>query len=199
MKGLLCKDACTLVRQVGTMLALVVLFGCVQRGSMTAVAIFYASLLPMTALAYDERCKWDTMAAGMPYSDLALVGSKYVLGAVCVAGAMVVSLLAQLAFGSFCAEDAATTLVIALLAFGLNVIELPVMFRFGVDKGRLVFLLLTCGGVSAILVGQEQFLAALDRIENPAAMLLVVAGAVAALTAVSLPLAVRMYRSRYRK
>lgn len=199
MKGLLCKDACTLVRQVGTMLALVVLFGCVQRGSMTAVAIFYASLLPMTALAYDERCKWDTMAAGMPYSDLALVGSKYVLGAVCVAGAMVVSLLAQLAFGSFCAEDAATTLVIALLAFGLNVIELPVMFRFGVEKGRLVFLLLTCGGVSAILVGQEQFLAALDRIENPAAMLLVVAGAVAALTAVSLPLAVRMYRSRYRK
>lgn len=199
MKGLLCKDACTLVRQVGTMLALVVLFGCVQRGSMTAVAIFYASLLPMTALAYDERCKWDTMAAGMPYSDLALVGSKYVLGAVCVAGAMVVSLLAQLAFGSFCAEDAATTLAIALLAFGLNVIELPVMFRFGVEKGRLVFLLLTCGGVSAILVGQEQFLAALDRIENPAAMLLVVAGAVAALTAVSLPLAVRMYRSRYRK
>lgn len=199
MKGLLCKDACTLVRQVGTMLALVVLFGCVQRGSMTAVAIFYASLLPMTALAYDERCKWDTMAAGMPYSDLALVGSKYVLGAVCVAGAMVVSLLAQLAFGSFCAEDAATTLVIALLAFGLNVIELPVMFRFGVEKGRLVFLLLTCGGVSAILVGQEQFLAALDRIENPAALLLVVAGAVAALTAVSLPLAVRMYRSRYRK
>lgn len=180
MKGLLCKDACTLVRQVGTMLALVVLFGCVQRGSMTAVAIFYASLLPMTALAYDERCKWDTMAAGMPYSDLALVGSKYVLGAVCVAGAMVVSLL-------------------ALLAFGLNVIELPVMFRFGVEKGRLVFLLLTCGGVSAILVGQEQFLTALDRIENPAAMLLVVAGAVAALTAVSLPLAVRMYRSRYRK
>lgn len=199
MKGLLYKDACTLVRQVGIMLALVVLFGCVQRGSMTAVAIFYASLLPMTALAYDERCKWDTMAAGMPYSDLALVGSKYVLGAVCVAGAMVVSLLAQLAFGSFCAEDAATTLVIALLAFGLNVIELPVMFRFGVEKGRLVFLLLTCGGVSAILVGQEQFLAALDRIENPAAMLLVVAGAVAALTAVSLPLAVRMYRSRYRK
>lgn len=199
MKGLLCKDACTLVRQVGTMLALVVLFGCVQRGSMTAVAIFYASLLPMTALAYDERCKWDTMAAGMPYSDLALVGSKYVLGAVCVAGAMVVSLLAQLAFGNFCAEDAATTLVIALLAFGLNVIELPVMFRFGVEKGRLVFLLLTCGGVSAILVGQEQFLTALDRIENPAAMILVVAGAVAALTAVSLPLAVRMYRSRYRK
>lgn len=199
MKGLLYKDACTLVRQVGIMLALVVLFGCVQRGSMTAVAIFYASLLPMTALAYDERCKWDTMAAGMPYSDLALVGSKYVLGAVCVAGAMVVSLLAQLAFGSFCAEDAATTLAIALLAFGLNVIELPVLFRFGVEKGRLVFLLLTCGGVSAILVGQEQFLAALDRIENPAAMLLVVAGAVAALTAVSLPLAVRMYRSRYRK
>lgn len=199
MKGLLCKDACTLVRQVGILLALVVLFGCVQRGSMTAVAIFYASLLPMTALAYDERSKWDTMAAGMPYSDLALVGSKYVLGAVCVAGAMVVSLLAQLAFGSFCAEDAATTLVIALLAFGLNVIELPVMFRFGVEKGRLVFLLLTCGGVSAILVGQEQFLAALDRIENPAVMLLVVAGAVAALTAVSLPLAVRMYRSRYRK
>lgn len=199
MKGLLCKDACTLVRQVGIMLALVVLFGCVQRGSMTAVAIFYASLLPMTALAYDERCKWDTMAAGMPYSDLALVGSKYVLGAVCVAGATVVCLLAQLAFGSFRAEDAATTLVIALLAFGLNVIELPVMFRFGVEKGRLVFLLLTCGGVSAILVWRDAFIDTLDRIENPAAMLLALAGAAAALTAVSLPLAVRMYRSRYRK
>lgn len=199
MKGLLYKDACTLVRQVGIMLALVVLFGCVQRGSMTAVAIFYASLLPMTALAYDERCKWDTMAAGMPYSDLALVGSKYALGGVCVAGAMAVCLLAQLAFGSFRAEDAVSTLLIALLAFALNVIELPVMFRFGVEKGRLVFLLLTCGGVSAILVWRDQFIDTLDRIENPAAMLLVLAGAVAALTAVSLPLAVRMYRGRYRR
>lgn len=199
MRGLLYKDACTLVRQVGIMLALVVLFGCMQRGSMTAVAIFYASLLPMTALAYDERCKWDTMAAGMPYSDLTLVGSKYVLGAVCIAGATAVSLLAQLAFGSFCAEDAVSTLLIALLAFALNVIELPVMFRLGVEKGRLVFLLLTCGGVSAILVWRDAFIDTLDRIENPAAALLVLAGAAAVLTAVSLPLAVRMYRKRYRR
>ena len=199
MRGLLYKDACTLVRQVGIMLALVVLFGCVQRGSMTAVAVFYASLLPMTALAYDERCKWDTMAAGMPYSDLALVGSKYVLGGVCVGGATALCLLAQLAFGSFCAKDAAATFAIALLAFALNVIELPVMFRFGVEKGRLVFLLLTCGGMSAILVGREQLIDTLDRIENPDAILLVLAGVVIALTAVSLPLAVRMYRKRYRR
>lgn len=199
MKGLLYKDACTLARQAGLMLALVVLFGCLQRGSMTGVAIFYAAMLPVTALAYDEQSKWDKMAAGMPYTQAALVGSKYVLGAICTGGAALICLLVQTLIDGFSAEAAYETVLLLALAFGLLTVELPAMFRFGVEKGRLLFLLLTCGAVSAVLLWRDAFVAWLDTQQSPAPMMLVTVAVVLALTAVSLPLSMRMYRLAYRE
>ena len=61
-------------------LVLLVAFALIPGYSMSAFAVMYAAMLPMTALAYDERSKWDTLAAMMPYSTGALVLSKYLLG-----------------------------------------------------------------------------------------------------------------------
>ena len=43
------------------------------------------SMLPYTALAYDERSRWDQMAAMMPYSARDVVLSKYLFGWIAVA------------------------------------------------------------------------------------------------------------------
>ena len=66
MKGLLIKDWKTLLKQMKVMLVIVVVLACIPGTYMAAFALFYAAMLPITALAYDERAKWDELAAMMP-------------------------------------------------------------------------------------------------------------------------------------
>ena len=87
MKALLMKDFYTLWRQLRVYL-LVMLVISVFNGSFGNIFItIWAALLPYTAMAYDERSKWDQMAAMMPYSTRDIVISKYVLGWLCTAAA----------------------------------------------------------------------------------------------------------------
>ena len=99
MKGLVWKDIYTLLKQAKFILLLMVLFACLPGYSMSAFAIFYGAMLPITALAYDERSKWDELAAMMPYSVKEIVGSKYVLGLLLVGGISALSIAARIVIG----------------------------------------------------------------------------------------------------
>ena len=95
MKGLLLKDCFTLVKQMKIFLLIIIVFSLVPGYSMSAFAIVYSALLPMSALAYDERSKWDSLAAMMPYRPRDMVLSKYLLGVGAVLAAVVLSFIAQ--------------------------------------------------------------------------------------------------------
>ena len=141
MKGLLLKDWYTLIKQMKIMLMLMLVFACVPGYSMAAFAVVYAAMLPVTALAYDERSKWDELAAMLPYSIKEIVGGKYVLGVTAVAAAGAVAAVAQLIlsrFGwtQFDAEAAFALLFTACLALIMLAIYLPVMFRLASRRGE---------------------------------------------------------------
>mgnify|MGYP000464773336 CR=1 FL=1 len=60
-------------------LVLILLFSALP-GSYNAIfAVTYAAMLPYSCVAYDERSKWDQLAAMMPYSNRDLVLSRYIL------------------------------------------------------------------------------------------------------------------------
>ncbi len=151
MKGLLIKDWKTLLKQMKVMLAITALLACVPSTYMSAFALFYAAMLPITALAYDERAKWDELAAMMPYTAKAIVGSKYVLGLTLVLQVLVLSMLSRLFVHStpIVSEETMSLLITACLSLILMAIDLPFMFHFGVEKGRLIYILLTCAFVLA--------------------------------------------------
>ena len=83
------------------------------------------------------------------------------------------------------------------MGVGVLALTLPLMFRFGVEKGRLVMFLiifLVCGGAGAV-TGITSELSDSGRY----LMTLALPGAALAaviLTAVSIPLSLRMYRRR---
>ena len=151
MKGLLIKDWKTLLKQMKVMLVIVVVFACIPGTYMAAFALFYAAMLPITALAYDERAKWDELAAMMPYTVKSIVGSKYVLGLTLVLPVLALSMLSRLIVHSapIVSEDTMSLLITACLSLILMAIDLPFMFHFGVEKGRLIYILLTCAFVLA--------------------------------------------------
>ena len=148
MKGLLIKDFINLKKQGKVMLALIIFyiaFAIFEKntGILNAIIVLVAILMPVTSLAYDERDKWNRYALSMPVSRRQLVGSKYVLGmGTCVVGAILVFLL-SLAVEPLMVESSVSQMF--LISYGVCVIGilllslfLPLLLKFGVEKGRLV-------------------------------------------------------------
>lgn len=202
MKGLLLKDWYTLLKQVKLFLVIIVIFAIIPGFSVAYMAVFYAAMLPITALAYDERAKWDQLAAMMPYSTRAIVLSKYLIGF----GAIIVASLLSMGAGvviaairriAFEPESLLAILFVACASAIMLAINLPIMFRFGVEKGRIAFFVL----IGAVVAGS---VALGDRLGAPVSALSTDAGTIALLsvaiavaaTAASVATSIRMYKRR---
>ena len=199
MSALILKDYYVIFRQMRIFLLLVLVFSCIPGAFYSTFAVVYASMLPYTALAYDERSHWDQMAAMMPYSDRDLVLSKYVFGWLSTAAAAAASFVLQTVLAAVWPGAEGPSVPVILLSVCVAVcildITLPMMFRFGVEKARLAMFLiifLVCAGAGAISVIDQSggYYLALPLI--PAVIAAVV------LTAVSIPLAIRFYGRRRR-
>lgn len=196
MKALLLKDYCVLWKQLRFFLLFILIFSALPGGFNGVFAVTYAALLPYSCIAYDERSKWDQMAAMMPYTARDLVLSRYVLGWIAAAGACTLSLVLQGIFSSILDTGFyPVTLVLAFFAcLATLALTLPLIFRFGVERGRLIMFLiifLVCGSAGALG-------AVADTASGPppaAVWLLLPVSLV--LTALSISLSVRWYAKRY--
>lgn len=202
MQALILKDFYVMWKQTRVFLLVILVFSAIP-GSFNAVfAVIYSAMLPYTAMAYDERSKWNQLAAMMPYSDRDIVLSKYAFGWLFILAATVASLVLQTALSLVwpAAADGSSPAAL-LLALCVSVcvlaLTLPLMFRFGTERGRLVMFLiifLVCGSAGAVagiapeLEGSSSFFVTFSA----AALTAVV------LTVLSIPLSIRLYRRRRR-
>jgi len=199
MKALILKDTYVIWRQMKYFLVMILIFSALPNGFNNAFAVVYASMLPYTALAYDERSKWDQMAAMMPYSTRDVVLGKYVFGWLCIGAAAVLSGLFQAVLSLVTDREVLPgTLVLSVLgALCILAITLSVMFRFGVEKGRLAMFLIiflvcgTAGAIASITVSGD---GGAFAFQGP--ILVVMSIAALVLTAVSVPLSIRFYTKR---
>ena len=196
MKALIRKDAYVLWRQMWIFIVLIVFMMIVNNSSFYSFfAVIWTAMLPFTALAYDERSHWDQLADMMPYSTLEIVLEKYVLGWLCIAGAVLLCLAAITVRGTLthAAPDYSNLLMSPFVGMMAISVMLPMTFRFGVERGRmgliLAIILIGVGfGVSAGVVLPD------GSLPLPA-VILVPLGALV-FTAISIPLSMRFYRAR---
>lgn len=199
MSALILKDYYVIFRQMRIFLLLILVFSCIPGMFYSTFAVVWASMLPYTALAYDERSHWDQLAAMMPYSDRDLVLSKYVFGWLVVAAAAAATFLLQsglaLVWSGAERPSPAVILLSVCVAACILDITLPMMFRFGVEKGRLVMFLiifLVCASAGAVsVIGQSGGPDFGFQMWAPPAAAVV-------MTAVSVPLSIRFYGRRKR-
>ena len=149
MKGLLKKDLFVLKKQTWLFIVFLVAFS--FNPAMLPFVVIYASMFPYTAMAYDERCKWCDLADMMPYSPQDIVLSKYVLGWLLTVAMALGAVLLQFIRGAFTGESLQWEFVIISLFLGMLSMDVtqPLMFRFGVEKARLVIMLLVIGLATA--------------------------------------------------
>ena len=201
MKGLLLKDCFVLFKQMRIMLLILVIWSCIPGFALAPFAVFYAAMLPVTALAYDERSKWDELAVMMPYSAKDIVLSKYALGLLCVGAATIIAFIAQFALSlvgivEFDFAEFAALLLIACLALILLALNLPLMFRMGVEKGRIALMILICAGVMGSMALRDSLLEKISSVPNIGIPLLGLVLVTVLVYAVSAPLSVSLYNKK---
>ena len=193
MKALVMKDFYVLWKQVRIVMLILVLMSVIGGAFNSVFVVVWCAMLPFTAMAYDERSHWDQLAAMMPYSKRDIVLSKYILGWLCMAVAMVISAAFQAAASVFTHEaPALSTLAMSFLGGVIALaVTLPMIFRFGVERARWGFLIIVFG--VAILGGAAAGIAEeLPTLPPPAIALVPLAAAIA--TAASIPLSMKLYR-----
>ncbi len=160
MKALLLKDIISLSRYMRYVLVLLLILCLLPGFNGSSFAVMFAAMLPLTALAYDERTKWDKLAAMMPYSPRQLVLSKYVLGYLLMAGALLLSLvvggIVGLVTGKPLSLDGlASTVVIAAFGLAMMAVTIPLCIRFGVEQGRIILMIVLGAFIALFVMGMD--------------------------------------------
>ena len=199
MKGLLYKDAVTLMKQLKLFLLMILIFAVIPGYNMITFALVYCAMLPFSAMAYDERSKWNRLAAMLPYTDAQLVLCKYILGWLSVLGAMLIAAVAQFAILLIRGAQAElatmllTLVVSASASLILLALSLPFLYRFGVERGRMTFIVAIVAGVVGVTLFTNA--TSFDLSERASSALVILTPALAAaLNAISVPVSTRLYR-----
>ena len=204
MSGLLRKDLYVADKSGRLLLVLALVFSMVPSlGAFgSTYAMMLAVMMPLNSVAYDERCKWDRYAAMLPYRTGQLVWSKYLLsylytlvgGGVIVLGAFLRGVTTGAADWK---ETAETSLMLAVVMLFITALGLPMLYRFGSEKGRLAMILCMGVGVGAAmgLMGIFGELPKLPKLSLPV-MIAVVAALAAGATWLSFRMSVHFYKKR---
>lgn len=203
MSGLLRKDLYVADKSGRLLLVLALVFSMVPSlGAFgSTYAMMLAVMMPLNSVAYDERCKWDRYAVMLPYRMSQLVWSKYLLSYLYTLLGSCIIVLGAFLRGMVTGavdwkETAEMSVMLAVIMLFITALGLPILYRFGSEKGRLAMILCMGAGVGAAMGLMGIFGKSLELPELP---LPVVIAAVAVLAAGATWLSVRLSVYFYRK
>lgn len=208
MKGLLLKDWYQVRTNMKTMyltVAFVLVIWVLSTSSAYVFPVSYAAIflgiLPVNLLTYDQSVGWVEYGRTLPVRKKTLVAEKYLIGLLCAAAAVVIGGLfitvISLRTGTTPDKDALSLLAGSVCAILLiNGIMLPLYYRFGAEKARMLYMLMFAG-MGAALGGGTVLM---DAVPEPDAAIAIVGvlAAVLVLYALSWRVSVAWY-GKYKK
>lgn len=157
MKALLLKDFYVTAKYGRSYLLIIAVFTVVSVLSpesfyFSAYLCMITGMLPITLMAYDERSKWTEYSGTLPYSKAEIVLSKYLMGILVQAAAVLASVLIKIAVRGF--DRILSDILVYAYGFSITLVMmgviLPFMFWFGVEKGRIAYYILV-GVIFAVI------------------------------------------------
>ena len=140
MKGILLKDMMTLKRTMLLYLVLIVFFAVSNGGSGAAFAMFYSIAMPVNMIAVDERSRFDRLMPMLPVRRIDCVIDKYIGAWGCLALAAVLGIVGEsVKAGALVLSPVILPAVAVCLVS--QAITLPLLFKFGVDQGRMIYMI----------------------------------------------------------
>lgn len=208
MKGLLLKDwyqVRTSMKAMCLTVSFVLVIWVFSTSSDYVFPVSYAAvflgILPINLLAYDHASGWTEYSFALPLSKELQVAEKYLVGLFCAAAAVVIGGLfvtvIPLRTGTAPDKDVLSLLAGSVCAILLiNGIMLPLYYRFGAEKARMLYMLMFAGMGAALGGG----IVLMDAVPEPGAAIAIVGvlAAVLVLYALSWRLSVQWY-GKYKK
>jgi len=207
MKGLILKDLYMALKYgrlfliiTGFMLAVSVLVA--ESGFIFAFfPVLMCGAIIISLMAYDDMSRWSRYVGTLPCTRAQIVSARYITALILLGGTMVLVAIARIiamlihncfSIGTLL-EDMSVPFVIACFMTG---VALPAMYRFGVEKSRLIYMLIVGGvsGFSAMLV--HLMPSEMKQSEIPGSTLAIVCAVMAALFALSWLLSISVYKKK---
>lgn len=145
MLGLVKKDLLMIkgnMRQVILFLVVFIILALEENNIIVIVPVFVSMMIFMTTFSYDEYNKWDAYAISLPVSRKNIVKSKYVASLILWLIALLVTVVIAVVMGVFeqnwnYSEMFGMILGCAFSIVLLEAIMFPLIFKFGIEKGRI--------------------------------------------------------------
>ena len=143
MKALLIKDLLTLKGQAKSLLLVLAVWFIISyiNGSglfFTALSVIYGMLLPLTTLSVDEKSRVERYMMSAPVTRAELALSRYALGILGLLTLGVLGVGACLVIGDSLEEALGASAACFCLAVLLLGVTLPLVYKFGTDKARII-------------------------------------------------------------
>jgi ABC-type transport system involved in multi-copper enzyme maturation permease subunit len=207
MLGLVYKDLMVMRKTLLLYGAMGIVYGIIaiygdQYGMVFALMMIVSAMVPVSAISYDERSKWDKIVNTMPLSRKEVVLSKYLLAILLTAISSVIIFAFYMLVPEMPLEEKAViTAVMAMMAMIYQAALMPVMFKFGSEKGRTMMLaILFVPAVLIFAIGEMNIIdvnAAISFLERNEAMIpYLMAGFVLVIYSLSMALSVKIYEKK---
>lgn len=206
MKGLLLKDWYVMVKYCRSYLLFVIIF--IGVSVVNPNNMFFAlypclicGTLPITLLGYDERSHWQQYCGALPVSKAQYVIAKYLIGLFVGIGVLLLTILTQVGRNLFSGVGNNGNLSSLILAAAVLFIMsssfcLPVVFKLGVEKGRIAFYVMIGIVVTGGVIGSALFTESVPAQINPNLIVLAVLPVCILIYAASLYLSIKFYQGR---
>ena len=156
MKGLLLKDWYLTLKYLRMLILISLLFAAMsvfspENGFFRIYPAVMFAMIPVSLYSYDDREKWTVYAQAFPVSRAQYVTGKYLFGALGMVALVALLTVLYLISGAEGFVGAVTLSLV--LGLGSASLMLPVLFRFGAEKGRIAYLIfigVICGGGAAL-------------------------------------------------
>lgn len=164
MKAVLIKDFLNIKAQSKAILLVLAIWFVISvfNGSgsfFAALSVVYAILLPLTSITADDKCGFERYALTMPVTRTVMALSKYVFALSCALFMAVIGFAACIIIDSSSVNEAlATCAACFCVAVVLVSLLLPLVYKFGPEKARLVMM-------AVFVVGFLVFGFVLDRLD----------------------------------
>lgn len=152
MRALLIKDILNIKAQGKAILLVLAIWFIISvfNGSgsfFAALSVVYAILLPLTSVTADDKCGFERYAMTMPVTRTVMALSKYVFAFACALIMAVIGFAACVIIDSSSVNEALATCASCFcVAVALVSLLLPLVYKFGPEKARLVMMVVFIAG-----------------------------------------------------
>ncbi len=123
---------------------------------LSAAMVAFVAVFPINSISLDQNCHWNAFAVTMPVKRKDIIINKYIISSILILIGGTLSIICSFFMKSSFTENLFVTIVILSLSLIWAAISYPIIFKMGIEKGKLISMgIIVIPVVIGVAVGKE--------------------------------------------